>query len=215
MLRKRITRATILFGVAWLLTAPVGPEALAAGEVVRLRVVPEETRIDFVNGYSFLSHHLKIGGEITGRLNVRSGDAGAALTDPIRWVWVEIVIDPRSLDTGNRWRDEVLRKEYLDVEKYPEIRVRLTRVTDVRGPLSAREGRDQSLEGRLTLHGVTREVVAKARGVSKDRRVAVDGETTVQMTSFGMKLPELPPFLRARDEVNVRFHVVLERHEEE
>lgn len=215
MPRTRITRATVLFWVAWLLTRLVGQEALALEEVARLRIVPEETRVDFVDGYSFLSHHLKIGGEVTGRLNVRSGDAGATLTDPIRWAWAEIVIDPRSLDTGNRWRDEVLRKEYFEVEKYPEIRMRLTRVTDVRGPPSTREGSDQSLEGRLTLHGVTREVVTKARGVRKDRRVVVDGETTVQMTSFGMKLPELPPFLRARDEVNVKFHVVLERYEEE
>lgn len=210
MLRAHVVRTTIL--VAWLLACAVAEDARALEEVARLRVVPEETRIDFVSSYSFLSHHLNIGGEVTGRLSIRSGDARANLSDPTREASAELVIDPRSLDTGNRWRDEVLRKEYFEIEKYPEIWVRVTRVTDSGPSPDLREGSEFGLEGSLTLHGVTREVVTKARMVEKNSRVVVDGQTAVRMTGFGMKLPELPPFLHARDEVRVKFHVVLERY---
>lgn len=210
MLRPHVIRAAVL--VAWLLAAVAGENARALDEVARLRVVPEETRIEFVSSYGFLSPHLNIGGEVTGRVSVRSGDARANLADPTREASAEMVIDPRSLDTGNRWRDEVLRKEYLEVERYPEIRVRVTGVRDFRRSPDLGEGDDLSLEASLTLHGVTREVVTKTRKVERDGGVVVEAEATVRMTDFGMRLPELSPFLRARDEVRVEFHGVLERY---
>ena len=209
MLHKRIAWAVAVLAVAWPITSPGGREAWAVHEVGHLKVVPEESRIEFVASYSFVSHHLNIGGEIEGLLNVRSGDARTNLANPTKGTFAEIVIDPRSLDTGNRWRDEQLRNDYFEVEKFPAIWFRLTKVRGSRGSPDLHEQSDLTLEGRLTLHGVTRILVTKARVARKDRRVVVDGETVVPMSRFGMKLPQSPLFLTGRDDVKVKFHIVL------
>ena len=209
MLHKRIAWAVAVLAVAWPITSPGGREAWAVHEVGHLRVLPEESRIEFVASYSFVSHHLNIGGEIEGLLNVRSGEARTNLANPTKGTFAEIVIDPRSLDTGNRWRDERLKEQYLEVEKFPEIRFRVTKLTRSRGFADLVEKSDLTLEGRLTLHGATRQIVVKGRRVNNNRRVVVDGEAVVPMSRFGMKLPKAPPFLTGRDDVKVRFHIVL------
>ncbi len=206
MLFKRIVFAIAFLGSA----GPFGWDAWAVDEVSHLKVVPEESRIEFVASYSFVSHHLNIGGEIEGRLSVRSGDARANLSDPAKGTSAVMVIDPRSLDTGNRWRDEQLRKIYFEEDKFPAIWFSLTKVRGSRGSQDLGEGSEPTLEGRLTVHGVTQKVVTKARVTRRDRRIVVDGNTVVPMSRFGMKLPKALPFLTGRDDVRVTFHIVLE-----
>jgi polyisoprenoid-binding protein YceI len=64
----------------------------------------------------------------------------------------EITIDAATVDTGNEQRDADLRSaNFLDVEKYPTITFKSTRV--------AVAGDEYRVFGDLTIHGVTREVV--------------------------------------------------------
>ena len=205
---KRIVHAIGFLGFVCLF----GWEAWAVHEGGRLRVLPEESRVEFVASYSFVSHHLNIGGEMQGLLKIRSGDSNMNIVDPAKGKPVEIVIDARSMDTGNRWRDTRIKNEYLEVEKFSEIRFRLTRVEGIHGLRDIGEGSNRTVEGWLTLHGVTRRIMTKARLANRDRRIMVDGETTVPMSRFGMKLPKAPPFLTGRDDVKVKFHIVLEGH---
>lgn len=207
---KRIGAALFLIGTAWLIISSGGHAALASEGLTALKVVPEKSRLDFVAGYSFLSHHLGIIGNLEGRFNAPSGNANMNLTDPGDRASADLIIDASSLSTGNEWRDRVLKKEYLEIERYPDIRFTLTRVGEFSRSSNSGNAADLVVKGSLTLHGVTREIVAKAKEVKKGRQVLVEGETTVRMTNFGMKLPELSPFLRGQDQVTVRFHVVLE-----
>ena len=69
---------------------------------------------------------------------------------------VEAEIDVASLSTGVRKRDEhVLSGEMLDASRYPKMTFRSTRIE--RGA-----GRDLSVHGDLTIHGVTRSVILAA-----------------------------------------------------
>lgn len=206
MLFKRIVFAIAFLGLA----CPFRWDAWAVHEVSRLKVVPEESRIEFVASYSFISHHLNIVGEIEGRLSVRSGEVKANPSDPAKGTSGVMVIDPHSLDTGNRWRDEQLRKTYFEEDKFPAIWFSLTKVRGSRASQDLGQESERTLEGRLTLHGVTQKVLTKARVARKDRRIVVDGETVVPMSRYGMKLPKSPPFLTGRDDVRVKFHIVLE-----
>ncbi|MFG2680749.1 YceI family protein [Streptomyces sp. NPDC048392] len=65
---------------------------------------------------------------------------------------VEAVIRAASIDTGNGMRDTHLRSaDFLDVERYPEITYRSTRVSET--------GPDRwTVRGELGLHGVVRQV---------------------------------------------------------
>ena len=65
---------------------------------------------------------------------------------------VEATIDASSIDTGVADRDAHLKSpDFLDVAQYPEIRFTTARVE--------KEGNDLRLAGRLTIKGITRDVV--------------------------------------------------------
>ena len=64
---------------------------------------------------------------------------------------MNVCLDASSVDTGNKKRDEHLRKEdFFDVANYPAICFELTSV------VNATEG--YTATGTLTMHGVTKEV---------------------------------------------------------
>ena len=72
---------------------------------------------------------------------------------------VEIVIDAASIDTREAQRDAHLRSaDFFDVEKFPTMTFRSTRVEDA-------SGRPFKLTGDLTIRGVT----AKSRSTSRLR----------------------------------------------
>ena len=65
---------------------------------------------------------------------------------------VKVDIDPASINTKNSQRDEHLRSDdFFDVAKFPAMSFQSTKVT--KG-----EGNALSVEGNLTLHGVTKPV---------------------------------------------------------
>ena len=66
---------------------------------------------------------------------------------------VEFTIKATSIDTDNDYRDKDLRSaNFFDVEKFPEITFKSTRV--------APAGKDRySVTGLLTMHGVSKEIV--------------------------------------------------------
>ncbi|MBO3681317.1 YceI family protein [Streptomyces sp. NEAU-YJ-81] len=65
---------------------------------------------------------------------------------------VEVVIDASSINTGNNTRDNHLRSaDFLDVENFPEIHFASNRFTWRSGP-------KWTLQGPLTMHGVSRSV---------------------------------------------------------
>src|SRR5215471_2524045 len=66
---------------------------------------------------------------------------------------VEASIDAASIDTGTAQRDAHLRSpDFLDVERFPEIRFRSTRIQKLGDDL-------YHVDGELTIRGVTRQLV--------------------------------------------------------
>ncbi|HEY3171612.1 MAG TPA: YceI family protein [Thermoanaerobaculia bacterium] len=70
---------------------------------------------------------------------------------------VEVTIQAASIDTGNEKRDADLRSaNFFDVEKYPTITFKSTKVTP--------NGKDlYEVTGDLTMHGVTKTVIVPVR----------------------------------------------------
>src|SRR4026208_774575 len=80
----------------------------------------------------------------TGKLNLDESD----LTRSV----VEATIDASSIDTGTPQRDDHLRSpDFFDVEQFPELRFRSTRVEKI-------DDAHYRVTGELTLRDVTREV---------------------------------------------------------
>jgi len=100
---------------------------------------------------------------------------------------VEVSIDAASIDTREAQRDGHLRSaDFFDVEKYPALAFKSTRVT------RSRDG-DLSVAGDLTIHGVTREVVLAVEGPTppaKDPwgfvRVGLSANTKINRRDYGL-----------------------------
>jgi polyisoprenoid-binding protein YceI len=98
----------------------------------------------------------------------------------------EATIEVGSIETGDPQRDGHLKgADFFDVEKFPTMTFRST------GVKAAGEG--GTVEGELTIHGVTRKVVLAVEGPTapaKDpwghTRVAVSGTTKISRKEFGL-----------------------------
>ncbi len=121
-------------------------------------------------------------------------------------------VNPASLRTGIRGRDRDLRS-VLEVDKYPEIRFTLAEVDASFPSLAERADTALRITGVLMIHGVERPVTLSGRARIVEGRLWVRGEGTVKMADFGIRPPK-KFFLSVKDEVQVRFDVLLAPREE-
>jgi polyisoprenoid-binding protein YceI len=99
---------------------------------------------------------------------------------------VEVEMDAASIDTGVTDRDDHLRSgDFFDVDRYPKLLFRSTRVEHVAGDR-------YRVVGDLTIRDVTREVTLDVEygGVAKDpwgnQRAAFTATTSLQRTDYGL-----------------------------
>jgi len=99
---------------------------------------------------------------------------------------IQASVDAASINTRDAQRDAHLKSaDFFDVEKYPTLTFRSTRITRSDGNLEA--------AGELTIHGVTREVVFDVEGPTpptKDPwgnlRIGLSATTKISRKDFGL-----------------------------
>ena len=131
----KMCRAAVVLGLAAL--------ASAAAAAATFRVATEQTNVAFaVSNFGIGTHQGRFDltwGKITLDAERQSGS-------------IDFVVDVGSVDTGWELRDTFLKSDLMfDVQRYPSIRFRSTRL-DFAGP------RLVAVDGVMTLHGVTRPV---------------------------------------------------------
>lgn len=117
--------------------------------------------------------------KLTGTLNLDESDLANSK--------VEAVIDAASIETRDAQRDAHLKSaDFFHVEKFPTLTFQSTRVGIVR------DG-ELSVEGELTIHGVTRKVFFAVEGPTppaKDpwgnTRIAISATTKINRKDFGL-----------------------------
>ena len=98
---------------------------------------------------------------------------------------VNVTIDVASIDTYNEDRDKHLRSaDFFDVEKYPEMTFVSTSVK--------KDGDDMILNGKLTMHGVTKDISIPFEYLGKvtdpwgSERIGFEGKTKLSRKDYGM-----------------------------
>lgn len=139
-----------------LLLAAAALAVLTAGaRATEYEIDPAHTQV------GFKAKHVT--GKVPGRFTKFSGSFTYEPKNPKAWK-AEATIDAASINTDNDKRDAHLRSaDFFDVEKYPAISFKSTRVAGLKG------GRAK-LYGELTMHGVTKPVALDLEigGVDKD-----------------------------------------------
>jgi polyisoprenoid-binding protein YceI len=157
----------------------------------------------------FAVRHLMIT-TVKGRFADVSGIVKSDETDPAKGE-VDIYINAASIDTREAQRDAHLRSaDFFDVETYPTITFRSTRIDNAGGDRL-------TLIGDLTMHGVAKEVAlaVKVEGRAKDpwggERAGFSATGTVKRSDFGLTWNQLLETggLAVGDEVKIALDVEL------
>jgi len=99
---------------------------------------------------------------------------------------VEVNIDPASIDSNHAERDKHLRsKDFLDVSKFPAAKF-------VSTAYQAKANNKGVLQGKLTLHGVTKAISINVKHIGQGPdpwggyRAGFEGHTTLTLADFGI-----------------------------
>jgi polyisoprenoid-binding protein YceI len=117
-----------------------------------------------------------------------TGLSGEVKVDPAKAADAkgEVNVAVASIKTGVALRDEHLHAEnWLDAAKFPESKFVISKITGVTA-LKPNETLDCQVVGKFTLHGVTKEVTAKA----KVRHITGSENALHVVASFPIKLEE-------------------------
>ena len=142
--------------------------------------------IDTVHsGINFSVRHMVVS-KVRGRFAKFSGEL-AIDDDDLTRSSVNVAIDAASIDTGSAQRDTHLRSaDFFDVEAFPELRFRSTRID--------KRGDDRyAVVGQLTIRDVTREVSldveygGRARDPWGNERLGFVATARVDRKDFGLK----------------------------
>ena len=135
----------------------------------------------------FSARHMMIT-TVKGRLVDVRGTITMDLDDPTASS-VEVELGAASIDTRTEQRDAHLRSpDFLDVERFPTITFRSTRVEGV----TPRDGARFRVVGDLTIRGVTREIVLDATFDGRGRdpwggeRVSFSATGAIDRREFGL-----------------------------
>ena len=153
--------------VIW--AALVAPRA-AGAQPLRFRIQPEASEISFRATSRLMN--------ADGRFARFSGDV---MVDPavLTSGRINLTIDAPSLDTGIEMRDKHLRSsDFFDVDRFPTVVFQSLRVEAA--------GRRATVVGRLTMHGVTREIAVPIDVQITNTALVASGEFIVNRGEYGI-----------------------------
>ncbi len=218
--------AVLLTGLAFSQSArpapgrPSAPAAAESAAPVQVRPIAGVLRFDArPSGISHLNFVSDAPLEtVEGLSTATTGSVTVDLANPSRNLTGSVQIPTSSLRTGNEMRDGHLAgAQWFDAARYPNIVFEL-RSTDITTAISPNTPVRGNLTGRLTLHGVTREVTLPvtvrtvpftpdmsdmvAFGINADM-LRVQGEFNVRLSDYGVSI-FAPLRLKVSNEIRIR-----------
>ena len=142
---------------------------------------------------------------VTGALSIaRQGDSLVAQT-------ITVTVDMTKLASDESRRDARMKTSGLETDRFP------TSVFVSTGPTSLPNDADQgkpvkaTINGRLTIHGVTRDVAVPVDAQLKAGVLEVVGRLGINMKDYGIDPPEIPDFVKADDDGAFEFKLIMKK----
>jgi polyisoprenoid-binding protein YceI len=137
--------------------------------------------------------------QLAGEFRLRPGS-------PPQLVEASVTIEAASLDTGHPERDADMRADFLEVGRFPTIEFRVGDLLTP-SPTSNPANWDVVLQGKLTVHGITRGVNVPTSVTLAADQITARGRVHLDMRDFNIRVPRLL-LIPMRSEVLVGFEVV-------
>lgn len=119
--------------------------------------------------------------QVAGELTVNDTTVSAA----------NISIDMASVATNISARDNYFRSDTMHTSEYPNAAFELTTPIQVSTPLIAGEKKSFEVKGKLTIHGVTRDVTTQLEMGFDGKNVQIAGSIPITFADYGVKAPDL------------------------
>jgi len=124
---------------------------------------------------------------------------------------VRIEADLTQLTSDESRRDNAIRQRGLESDRFPTATLELAEPIQLDAtPAEGEDVRGQG-KGRLTVHGVTREVDLDLRGRWTGETIQVAGQLPVKMSDFQIEPPRFGPVVAIEDGLTVDLNLVFER----
>ena len=138
---------------------------------------------------------------VTGTMKVAGGTVEA----------VRIEADLTQLTSDEDRRDNAIRRRGLESERFPTATLELAEPIQLGStPAKGEEVRGTG-KGRLTVHGVTREVDLPVTGRWSGPTIQVVGQLPVKLSDYQIQAPRFGPVVSIEDSAAVDFNLVFER----
>lgn len=122
----------------------------------------------------------------------------------------KITVDLRTLQSDNRLRDRFIRDNTLETDRFPDAELVPTRTTGLALPLAASGTFSFVLEGRMTVHGVQKDlrfdVTAERRGA--DLTATAKVTPNMKFGDFGMTQPRVLSVLSIADDIHLEVELI-------
>ena len=122
-----------------------------------------------------------------------------------------LTVDLRTLRSDEARRDNYLRRNTLETERYPTVTFVPTEARRLPFPLPQSGSVPFELLGDLTVKEVTRQVTWEATASFDGPRVTVRARTAFRFGDFGLPVPRVSVVLSVEDDIKLEADLVLRR----
>ena len=120
----------------------------------------------------------------------------------------KITVDLRTLATDNRQRDNFIKSNTLQVNRFPNAEFVPTKAEGLPSPLPASGEATFKLTGLMTLKGVQKEVTWDVTATRSAGQLEGKATTAVKFGDFGMAPPRVASVLSITDEIRLELDLV-------
>jgi len=184
-------------------TSAPAPSGAIAGTRT-FTIVPEQSEASYEVQEQFLSRDLP--NQAIGKTNAVTGELQFSLDGKPSGKVTNITVDLSKLTSDESRRDNRIRQQWLESNKYPNA---VFTSTDAQGlPETYTEGQDVSfkLTGNMTIRDVTKPVTFDVIGKLVGDTITGSATTQILMKDFGIDPPSVAGMLTVKDGVTIKLN---------
>jgi polyisoprenoid-binding protein YceI len=184
----------------------VASPATVSGSTKTFRIVPAQSEASYDVQEQFLNQPLP--SRAVGKTSTISGDfqLGTSGSTP-QLQSNRFTVDLRTLESDQRRRDQFIREQWLESNRYPNAEFVATSIEQA--PAQVVDGQPVSVKisGNMTIHDTTKPVTFDTQATVNGNTITGTATTFLLMRDFGFDPPEVLGVLKVQDGVNltVRF----------
>ncbi|MCS7220644.1 MAG: YceI family protein [Anaerolineae bacterium] len=189
---------------------PTSPEGIASeGEIVRLILVPGRNEARYrvreqLVGLSLPNDAVGVTREITGTIVARTD--GTILAAESR-----VQVDLRTLKSDESRRDDFIRRNTLQTDRFPFAVFVPTEIRGLALPLPESADVEFQLIGDLTIRDVTRQVTWEVKARIEGGEATGQATTSFPFAMFNLTQPRVPVVLSVEDNIRLELDFYVQR----